>query len=98
MLDAIGSGDVAERGDRAERHHLALGVARLQIADGVQVLAELAVGLRRDAVGAAEEIEIVDVLRAEIDLERLEHVVGVDAQHLGAHAVDIGVDLRRAWC
>ena len=53
MLDAIGPGDVAERGDRAERHHLALGVARLELTDGVQVLAEVAVGLRRDPVGAA---------------------------------------------
>ena len=55
-------------------------VARLELADGVQVLAEIAVGLRRDPVGAAEEVEIVDILRAEIDLERLEHVVGVDAR------------------
>ena len=72
---------------------LALRVFRLT--DGVQVLAEIAVGLRRDAVGAAEKIEIIDILRAEIDLQRLEHVVGVDAQHLGADAVDIGIDLRR---
>ena len=53
MLDAIGTGDVAERGHRAERHHLAFGVARLQLTDGVQVLAEVAVGLRRDPVGSA---------------------------------------------
>ena len=70
--------------------------ARLAVADVADVLAEGAVGLRRHPVGAAEKIEVVDIGRAEIDLERLEHAVGGHAEHLGAHAVDIGVDLGRA--
>ena len=35
-------------------------------------------------------------MRAEIDLQGLEHVVRVDPEHFGADAVDIGIDLRRA--
>jgi hypothetical protein len=53
---------------------LALGVARLQLRDGIKVLAELAVGLRSDPAGAAEEIEIVYILRAEVNFERGEYV------------------------
>ena len=55
-----------------------------------------AVGLGRHPVGAAEIVEVVDVGRAEIDLQRLEHPVGRHAEHLGAHPVDVGIDLGRA--
>ena len=93
---AVGPGDVAELRDRADRHHLAPVVAGLQIDDVADVVAERRVGLRRHLVGAAEVVEVVDVGRAEIDLQRLEHPVGRDAEHLGAHPVDVGIDLGRA--
>ena len=60
------------------------------------VLPEAAVGLRDDLVGAAEIVEVVDVLRAEIDLQRVEHVGRRQPDLLGLLAVDIGIDRRRA--
>ena len=92
----IGPADVAEGRDRAERHHRALVAARLQPADLAQLLAERSIGLGRDPEGAAEQVEVVDVDRADIDLERFEHLLGRDAEHLRLHPVDVGVDLGRA--
>ena len=82
--------------DRADRHHLAAVVACLQIDNVVNVVAERRVGLRRHPVSPAEIVEVVDIGRAEIDLQGLEHPAGRDFEHLGAHPVDIGVDLGRA--
>ena len=55
----------------------------------------VALGLRHHAVGAAEQIEVVDVGRAEIDLQRGEHVGDVDAEQLRLGAVDVEIKLRR---
>ncbi len=54
-----------------------------------------AVGLGSNLERAAEEVEVVHVGRAEIDLERLENTAGRHAEHLGFHAVDIGIELWR---
>src|SRR4029079_7154358 len=80
--------------DRADRHHLTGVVARLQPGDIRYFLAESAIGLCRDTEGAAEEIELIDEDRAEIDLQGLEYPVDGNAQHLRAHAIDI---CRDAW-
>ena len=61
-----------------------------------QLLAEGAIGLGGHAERAPQQVEVVDVGRAEIDLERLEDAIGRHADHVGADPVDIGVDLRRA--
>ena len=54
-----------------------------------------ALGLRGHAEGAAEQVEVVDVGRAEIDLQRGEHVGHVDAEQLRLGAVDVEIELRR---
>ena len=59
------------------------------------VLAVVAVGLRDHAEGAAEQVEVVDIGRAEIDLQRGEHVGNVDAEQLRLGAVDVEIELRR---
>ena len=59
------------------------------------IAAVLGVGLRRDAERAAEQVEVVDVGRAEIDLQRAEHVGHVDAEQLRLGAVDVEIELRR---
>ena len=55
----------------------------------------VAVGLRHDAEGAAEQIEVVDIGRAEIDLQRREDVGDIDAEQLRLGAVDVEIELRR---
>ena len=71
-------------------------VARLQVRDVAQRQAERVVGLRRDAIGAPENIEVVDERRAHVDRERIEHARDGHAELLRLGAVDIGIDLRRA--
>ena len=53
------------------------------------------VGLRDHPEGAAEQVEVVDVGGAEIDLQRGEDVGDVDAEQLRLGAVDVEVELRR---
>ncbi len=71
------------------------GRSRLQPADVADLGAVRRVGLRGDAPGAAEEIEIVDVGRAEIGAERRKDVLDRHAQLLGALAIDVGIEPRR---
>jgi hypothetical protein len=56
-------------------------------------LPERAVSLCRDLVGATKVVEVIDENRSEINFKRLEHLVGGNGEHLGLHAVDIGVEL-----
>ncbi len=60
------------------------------------VAAEPRVGLDAHLVGPAELVEVVDVGRAEVRLERAEDVVQLHAHPLGLLAVDVQVDLRHA--
>ena len=80
---------------RAQRHHLAGGVARLELRDRGRVGAERRVGLHDDLVGLAELGEVVDVERAEVDLHRVVDVAQVHAHLLGTRAVHVGVELRQ---
>ena len=62
-----------------QRHHLALAVADLQLADVVGPQAIAGVGLDVDLPVAVVEREVVDVGRAEVGLQRVEDVVEVHA-------------------
>ena len=64
-------------------------VANLELLDVLDLLAELGVGLDVHLPGAAEAVEIVDVERAEVDLERVEDFGHGDAHGLGLVAVDV---------
>ena len=79
---------------RRQRHHLAASRAHLQLADVVGARAELRVRLHAHRIGAAEPVEVVDVERAEIDLQRVEHVGHRDAELARLGAVDVGIELR----
>ena len=92
---AVGAGNVAHGGEGAERHRAA---ARIADADVEHVLGFDPIGairLRDHAEGAAEQIEVVDIGRADIDLQRGEHVGRGDTQHLRLGAVDVEIELRR---
>ena len=52
-------------------------------------------GLDVDLPGAAEQVEVVDVVAAERGLQGGEDVAHLDAQHLRLVAVDVEIDLRR---
>ena len=70
------------------------GVAHLEQLDLVRVVAERALGLHDHLPGAAEPVEVVDVVGAEVDLQRVEDVLGVDAHRLALVAVEVHVQLR----
>ena len=59
-------------------------------------LAELLVRLGKHLVGASEVVEVVHILRAEIELQGREHVGRGEADLLRLLAVDVGVERRRA--
>ncbi len=86
-----GAGILVQGGDRAQGDHAAGGRADLQVQDIGAVLAEGRFGLGRDLVGAAEQVEVVDVDRAEIDVQGAVDVRGLHAEQLGL----VLVDLRR---
>ena len=70
----------------------ALRVSSRRICSGCRRNADF--GLHVDLIGAAEAVEVVDVERAEVDLQRVEDVVERHAVGLDALAIDVGVDLR----
>ena len=84
-----------KRRDGAERHHVGRVRAGAQILDIADRQPERIVGLRRDPVGPAQDVEVVDEGRAHVGRQRVEEARDRHAQHLGLGAVDVGVDLRR---
>ena len=89
-------GAVAHLGHRPQRHHVAVGVAHLELLDGLRVHAEGRVGLDVDLPGAAEAVEVVDVVAAQARLQRVEDVGERHPHRLGLLAVDVHVELGRA--
>ena len=81
---------------RRERHHGAAVAAHVEAVDVVRLAALRSLRLRLDPVGAAEEVEVVDVIAAEERLQREEHVAQLDAERFDLVAVDLELDLRNA--
>ena len=78
----------------AEGHHLAVRVAGLERHDVIELGAERRIRLRDYLEGAAETVEVVDVERAQVHLQGLEHVRKLHVLALGLDAIDIDVELR----
>ena len=91
-----GPNDFANRGQRAERNHLAAAIADLEPADVVEFGAIVRLGLHPDLVDAAELVEVVHVRRAEVRLQRREHVAERDVEQLDLFAIDVDEHLRHA--
>ncbi len=66
--------DVLEAGERCRRGPSRRAALELDALEVVDLLAESAVGLDVDLPGAAEEVEVVDVQRTEVDLEGVEQL------------------------
>ncbi len=88
---------VVDGGHGAERHHLPVAVADVELADAVRLLPERRVGLDEDLEGPAELVELVDEGRAHVGLDGGEHVADGHAQVLGAHPVDVGETAAERW-
>src|SRR5439155_4051824 len=86
--------DLAHAQGGAQRHHFALGVAYLEKLDLARIVAKLPSGLDNHLPGAAEAVEIVDVKGAEINLQRVENVLGIDSHRFALFAIEVGVELR----
>jgi len=59
--DAVGSGDLTDPDQGAERNHLAGGIADLEPGDVGGFVAEGGIGLGDDLIGASEPVEVIDV-------------------------------------
>src|SRR6185295_14981791 len=79
--------------DGGHRHHRVVAGAEVDVVDALRRFAEVLLRLQHDLVGPREQIEVVDLEAAEVDLEALEDAVDRDVQ--GAHlvAVDVQLDL-----
>ena len=66
VRDAIRPGREADRCDRSERDHVAVGVACLELGDILGMRTKARLGLCVDAEGSTETIEVVHVRRAEV--------------------------------
>jgi hypothetical protein len=71
----------------------ARGVARLEACQVLTVASEPTIGLDDHLTRATQQIEVIDVLRAEIDLQRGEHIRRRETDLLGLDAIDICVDV-----
>jgi hypothetical protein len=89
------AGDLLERHQAAERHHLSFAAAHADLRHALRVQPVVAVGLGGHPVGAAEHVEVVDIGRAHEHAHGLEDVGDGHLQHLRLVAVDVDVDLRR---
>ncbi len=96
MHHLLGTIPALDGDERPERHHVATRVACVQTPDLFRLRSELRLRLNIHLIRSAETIEVVDVERAEVDLERVEEVAELDAVGLGALTIDVGVDLRDA--
>ena len=83
------TGHFLNRHERANRDHHAAIVLHLQPLEIVGLAAEIAAGLHVDLPRPAEAVEIVDVQRAEIDLQRIDDFGDVHTVRLCRDAVDL---------
>ena len=65
---------LADVGQGADGDHPSAGVAHLEAAHVVDLVAELRLGLNDHLPGPAEQVEVVDVERTEVDSHRVEEV------------------------
>ena len=79
---------------RAERHHFAGGVARLERKDVIHLRTERRIRLCDHTVSTTKSVEVIDIERSQVDLQCLEHVVELHALALDLEAIHVDVELR----
>ena len=93
-LDDVRTERLLDRDQRTEGDHLSGGVARLERKNVVHLRTERRIRLRHHTVSTAKSVEVIDIHRAQVDLQRLEHVGHLHALALGLEAIDVDVELR----
>ena len=86
---------VARGQQRAQPDHLPLGAPHLELPDIADPVAEPLVGLDVHLPGPAELVEVVDVVRAQVELQRVEDVADRHAQGHALGPVDVEVEPGR---
>src|SRR5262249_39155346 len=86
--------NLADTHDRAERHHLTTDVSDLEELDLIGVVAERTIGLHDHLPAPAKPVEVVDVKRAQVNLQGVEDVFRIYSHRLALIAVDVGIKLR----
>ena len=88
--DERGADPIPHLHERREGHRLAVGTRHLQLVDRpADVAAMNRIGLHVDLPRTAEAVEVVDVVRAQLHLQRLEEVLELDADRRGLLPVDV---------
>ena len=88
---------VAHVQQRGQLDHLPLVVPHLKLADVAGVAAEALIGLDVHLPRPAELVEVVDVVRAQVDLERVEELADRHAQGHALGPVDVEIEPRACW-
>ena len=89
-------GRVAHLGHRPQRHHVAVRVADSELLDGLRIRAKPILGLDVDLPGAAEAVEVVDVVASQVRLQKVEDVGQLHPHGLDLGPVHVDVELGRA--
>ena len=77
-----------------QRDHLVRIGAHIELLDVAGLAAEALVGLHVNAIGAIVEIEVVDVRRAHVHLQRVADLLDGHLQAAGLGAIDVHHELR----
>ena len=77
----------------ANGNHLALVVAYVEGSNVLRFNPELVIGLDLDLPGTPELVEVIDISRTEIGLQRIEYLAQRNAQFFGLGAVDFSEKL-----
>src|SRR5580704_4745841 len=87
--------DRLEAAERVQRNHAPGPVADIELAEVGRRGARFCVGLHCNAERMAEQVEVVHIERAEIDLQRIEYVREAEAEELRLRPVEVIEELRR---
>src|SRR5258708_34455938 len=94
--DAIGRSTLLHRSHRTNRDHLATRISDFELRDILRCLAEGLIALRENLPSASEIVEVVHILRTDIELECREDSIRRHSDFFCLLPIDIGVDGWRA--
>ena len=92
--DFVRPGGLFDLNQGAQRHHFAGRIARFQFQNIPCFTPEWRIGLGRDLIGASKQIEVIDVKRSEINLQRVEKLAQRDAHRLCFGPINVHRKLR----